>query len=445
MQCPVCRCELPDHSKVCVRCGARFSGSNVQRSSNIQNTSQDFCKEIVSNGRKMEGYSVQPVTHHTSRKNICLLAVAILLVSAVVYFLFFAKRAIDLDKYMTVEFDGYDTCGTVHASLEEEELLHELSGTLNNIEDVMMITGAISWQFNQEDHLSNGDKVILSYQINQEILEKYGIKIKAEDSEYKVSGLNPVQKLDPFQGMYVEFKGISPGISASLGREGEDTDEEDLDEDLGDTENTSDMMDALDYELSQTENIKIGDTITVTVTTDAEEFLQAYGYVFTSESKDYVCEGQPSYLSASEELPEEGLESMKNQTLDVIETYFADRTDRLKQIGDLNYEGYYLLNSKEFQDYSTNNLVYVIYSVTVASPEERFKKQKVFIPVGYEDIVINTDGTAEIDLDVHYIEYTTDVDFMLSVPGFQSLEEMYTELVATKKSDYNYEAVGNLE
>lgn len=58
---------------------------------------------------------------------------------------------------------------------------------------------------------------------------------------------------------------------------------------------------------------KIGDTITVTVSNDPERFVEDYGCVFTSTTKDFKCTAVDQYVSKTADIKEDTLNAMKSR------------------------------------------------------------------------------------------------------------------------------------
>ena len=103
--------------------------------------------------------------------------------------------------------------------------------------------------------------------------QQYKIEYVCESKEYTVEGLKETKKIDPFEGVTVEFSGTSPNVSAKVVNNSKD-----------------EVYENIYYDLSKSYDIKIGDTITVTVSNDPEYFVEAYGCVFTSTCLLYTSD-----------------------------------------------------------------------------------------------------------------------------------------------------------
>lgn len=64
----------------------------------------------------------------------------------------------------------------------------------------------------KKENFSNGDVVTIKLSYNEKKLQEAGINISDATFEYTVSGLTEATDLDPFEGLKVEYTGISPNV-----------------------------------------------------------------------------------------------------------------------------------------------------------------------------------------------------------------------------------------
>lgn len=262
--------------------------------------------------------------------------------------------------------------------------------------------------------------------------KQYKIEYVCESKEYTVEGLKETKKIDPFEGITVEFSGTSPNVSAKVVNNSKD-----------------EVYENIYYDLSKSYDIKIGDTITVTVSNDPEYFVEAYGCVFTSTTKDFKCTAVDQYVSKTADIKEDTLNAMKKQTEDVINAYFAGENKYIG-VSDLKFEGTYFLYAKDENgwNWDGNNQIYIIYSGKVKSVEDKkaFDETTVYFPVRFKDIMQYADGTQNVDLNNTSISGETNLEYYYrNVDGYTNKGDMYKELVESQKADYTEEITDGLK
>lgn len=176
--------------------------------------------------------------------------------------------------------------------------------------------------------LSNGDTITVtanctsaSYNPNDSTIEYNGKKYivgKSSGSEFTVSGLGSVQELDPFENVTVNFSGISPRISVS----GMNTDNA-----IGLIRNS------FDYTISQTENLKLGDVITVNAEYKPgidDEALLEKGFTLLKRKRTYIVENVDAYATKIKDIDltnikselHKQLSSFKGYEIKLVNAYF---------------------------------------------------------------------------------------------------------------------------
>lgn len=290
----------------------------------------------------------------------------------------------------------------------------------------------IDYDLDKTSGLSNGDTVTVNFEYDNDAAAQYKIEYVCESKEYTVEGLKETKKIDPFEGVTVEFSGTSPNVSAKVVNNSKD-----------------EVYENIYYDLSKSYDIKIGDTITVTVSNDPENFVEAYGCVFTSTTKDFKCTAVDQYVSKTADIKEDTLNAMKKQTEDVINAYFAGENKYIG-VSDLKFEGTYFLYAKDENgwNWDGNNQIYIIYSGKVKSVEDKkaFDETTVYFPVRFKDIMQYADGTQNVDLNNTSISGETNLEYHYrNVDGYTNKGDMYKELVESQKADYTEEITDGLK
>ena len=143
---------------------------------------------------------------------------------------FFQRRVkVDLDKYVSVEFSGYEGYGEAEVKFDEEAFLKDYkkkikikkkkSGLTDEILDDYTaeeflydyyISGA--WELDGENgKYKNDDKVHLTWNLDKDNIEEL-FKVKIQDSakEFTVKDLEKVESFDAFENLKIEFTGTAP-------------------------------------------------------------------------------------------------------------------------------------------------------------------------------------------------------------------------------------------
>ena len=400
MICPNCNKEIKDGSKFCIFCGANVQAAQpkteensnrqaqftqpVQNQQNTEpqqnNTVPQANNAVPQPNFQAQNYTQQnmnyaPAMQPKKPKNKKMLIgiiggacalVAIIVVAAVL--VVNHKTKINLNDYINIKYDGYDTYGRASIDFDSDKYFEDLQKASSSFKRVYMSEGAnnllsyyydminsLDYSLDKNSELSNGDTVTVSFEFDNEAAAKFKIEYVGEPTEYTVEGLKEVKKIDPFDGIRVDFTGTSPNLSAEVVKT-----------------KTDDVYSNIYFDLSKSYGIKVGDTVTVTVSNNPEYFVEDYGYAFTATSKDYTCSDVDKYIDKAADISDDTMSTMKKQTEDVINSYFASDSKYIG-VSDLKFEGTYFLTEKVDNSWSFNgtNQVYVIYSGKVKSNEEK--------------------------------------------------------------------------
>lgn len=139
-------------------------------------------------------------------KNKKLITCIILLAALVVIFLFFKNLAIsqkdttviDVFEYTDLTIDGLSSKAIATLNLDTSTITNEKIKKLININN---------FSLNIESGIKNGDKLILTFKENSNLLKKYNLEIKSKTKEHLVNGLPElVYKSDDIPEAFIESK-----------------------------------------------------------------------------------------------------------------------------------------------------------------------------------------------------------------------------------------------
>ena len=405
MICPNCKENMPDGSKFCANCGTKL-------------TDTDAAFTIP----QPQNPLMQKKTIDTRVIFVGIAAIAVIFMAIILVVTH--KKKINLNDYVTVVFEGYDSFGTASVDFDYDKLYKTLKDA-----DSKAVCNDLSWELDKDSELSNGDTVTLSFSFDNDTAKKYGIKFVGKDKEFTVADLEKVKVIDPFKDIEVTFSGTAPNANAYV------------------TNNsTEDVVQNLYFDIEPNYNLSKGDKVTVSVNADEEHILSEYGCKLSSTSKEYTCDNVDFYLTDGEELTEELLTNMKNHSLDTINAYFANNSKHLSA-SNKKYLGYYFLTNKEEGSWFERNIVYIVYTVKVKSMDKEFKDTTVYMPVKFTDALQYADGTQYVNMEYTPIQGRTTLKYnwWLYADGYETKTLMENELITAEKGKFYTAIFGDLK
>ena len=484
MICVHCGRDIPNGTKFCPFCGQPVAADrpagqpafNIQPGASVQPPQQP---PVMGAQQPMGGQpaaataTVTPKAPIDPKKLAVPVAVAAVVVVGGVL-IATHKPTVNLNKYITLSAEGYNSIGTLDVEFDTDKLerdygkkiaknfqkamknheedtygLSNLAGSLyDGGETSLFVTYCADGSADKTRNLSNGDVVTYTWdgvneQTKKEAEELFGVKIKCSDVTYKVSGLTAVNTFDAFDGVEVEFNGISPDGSATVN-----------------TLPTAEAAKGLYYTLDEQYNLANGDTVTVTVHSNRDDFsdcIEKYGAIPAATEKTYTVEGLNEYVTDSDGLTDSVLVSLQNQAQDVLNAYIAKSWDsECVTLKGMSYLGYYILTPKNKDNYGVSQDVIILpYQVTSHNHFEDDKGQVYDADVSYywyiafRNVSKDADGNIAGGLDDYYTANASfDVKTGLddgwwekywSYDGYQTLDELYSNAVTRNVEDYNHQ------
>lgn len=98
------------------------------------------------------------------------------------------KVPVELDNFITITYDGYDTEGTAKAHFDKKAFVAHYGEQVEDING--LIADCIDGNLSEDEGLSNGDKVVYQWDVDAETAESnYKVLLSYNDIEDTVSGL----------------------------------------------------------------------------------------------------------------------------------------------------------------------------------------------------------------------------------------------------------------
>lgn len=202
-----------------------------------------------------------------------------------------SAATINLEKLVDVEFTGYNGYGKAEINgarfteavmdalyknkiLESDSFMGQLVAAEKHPEIIDATDVNSICSLDVTEGLSNGDKVVLTFNYDNDRYKDVGIRFKGSSVTLEVSGLEEVDAFDPFEGIVVEFDGYSGYGSAHI---------------------ANNPSNGLNYYLDSAEGLKNGDSVKVAASIPGymtlDEYAEKYGAIPESYGKDFPVEG----------------------------------------------------------------------------------------------------------------------------------------------------------
>ena len=362
------------------------------------------------------------------------------------------KVEIELNDYVQVDFNGYDTIGAVRYSIDFDSMIAENPNAFGLSENYSQqdglsvraaLSNAIGGSFDENNLLTNGDSIEFAWSVNEEkLIEKYPVTLIYSDMEYTVSGLEELKDFDPFEYIEVSFSGVAPDGQLLIN-----------------TDNDIPIKDIY-FNAESFYGLSNGDTVTITADAgNLEQYALTKGYRLVKSSQEYTVEGLSYYADEIGQIPTELMETMSKQAGDALIAYYSNQ-DIVKSIKDTELLGHWLISAKDGFMPDTYNTIYCVYKVTLNISGYKVKnKDKGIINttqiyynfVKFNNIKIVADGSGTVDLNDNAITtqtvntgYYHPDSFMFlvgdSIKAYENLDDMFSKCVAAKIDEYNYES-----
>lgn len=377
----------------------------------------------------------------------------IFLVFALGYAVFPRRTKVNLDKYISVDFTGYDGYGKADVHFDSEAFLKDYKKKIKLKKKGDLLTSAVMEGYTPEAFLNdyylsgnwkldgvdgkykNGDKVHLSWKIDKDKIEEtFRVKIKDAGKEFEVKGLDKVEKFDAFENLSIEYSGTAPNGMADLEGKG-----------------IMDGSKGLYFSADKMDGLSNGDEITVKIVPEnaLEAFIQKTGKAPKEMEKQFKVEGLPAYIDSASAINEENLNNIKSEMEDNIKSSVAKEGDSVQLIS-TEYQGYYFLKAKS-KNYGIQNVFYPVYKVTVriTLPSKGFVQDySYYVSASLQNIMDEGNGkvtidTTDMDTVYHTFEIDTDPGNWLSnrfyLNGFESLDSLRKEVVTKQLSNFKVE------
>lgn len=229
-----------------------------------------------------------------------------------------------LARYVLVTFDGFDGRAGATAVLDDMGLYSALAGSGAGEEEKLKyedFVKSVTYRLDKTQGLKNGDELTVEVDYDESIAHKLKIKADKMPRTVQVSGLETGTELDVFAGLKIITGGISPYVYVTYSNESDNK-----------------YLASLEYEISRTSGLAIGDEITIRCNIDRNA-AKGQGYYFENSEMTYTIEQADKYIDNPAELDMEVLDGIVKENIEVIAEEVADTTKHMSYevTGNMNY------------------------------------------------------------------------------------------------------------
>ncbi len=441
--CVKCGTKLEDGTVFCTNCGAKVESAAAPTPAAPQAATTNTTNGMGATTATSNIGMGAPATGKGGAPKLAFVIAGLVLalIIALGIFVSIRKHTMDLNDYLQVEFEGYESVGIAKGELFTSEFFEDFykkaskSATSSGSYDDL--SNKIKFKFEKAEGLSNGDKVKVTWKVDEKYFKKqYGIRFKADDNEIKVKGLEETEVFDPFKGVEVVFTGVDGEGKAEINVTSDDKIYKDL-----------------EYRADPFYDLKEGDTVTVEVRTKdsydeastIEACAEKYDKVPSVVSKEFKVEGLGKYITKCSDITDANIKDIKKVAEDKITQEFAKgySSDKVKLAG-TEYVGNYVLTEKN----DGTNKVFLVFKNTVTiSDEGQTDGCDVYNAVEFDNVVINEKGELSCDLSRSRMEYNSYryessirsryYTYSYSIQGFENLESLNENVVTGNLANYN--------
>lgn len=234
------------------------------------------------------------------------------------------KQEFRLSRYVLVTTDGFDGNGKASASLDDVGIYTALAdgSDVDEARDkYSAFVNSIKYSVDKDDKLSNGDTITVTVTYDKQTADKLGIDVGGTTRSIKVEGLDEGTRLDAFADVKIITGGISPYVYITYANESD-----------------NDYLASLEYEISRTSGLAIGDEVVIKCNAD-EKAAAEKGYYFDTLEMKYTIEEADRYVSDPADVDKSVIKELSAEDIGVIEDAVNDTTSHMSYevTGDINY------------------------------------------------------------------------------------------------------------
>lgn len=333
-------------------------------------------------------------------------------------------NTLDLKDYVQVTFSGMDTKGSAQVAVDWSALEDAMAdaGRGDRLDAIDLET-SVEVNADPTEELTNGDTVTVQLSYDETMADKMKLKLVNTTLTFSVSGLEEGKAADAFADLAISYEGIAPHGTAVVTNNSQDS-----------------FVKTISYSVEPSSDLSNGDTVTVTALYNEYNAEDQRRYL-PETTKTYTVEGLDEYVQSYDQLDEDTIAAVTQQSRDVMDTkLLADTTNYCSSAyGKYMHEVY---NNTEQTVLQEVTLLNSYFAATKAEDNTRYGNQLIqvfqvnatdaaspdgvtfYFAVKYVNFLKEADGTIRVDL--------TDNESY----GNTSTDGIYNEMVAPLTATY---------
>ncbi len=212
---------------------------------------------------------------------VVIVAIIIGAIAGAVYFICFSAKEIDLTKYISVTYDGFNGHGEVDTIEINQK---ELNKFLDDSSLSRKFKNKIELEVENTEYLKNGDNLKVKASISSSWLEEHKLKIKDKSITIKVSGLEEASTIDLSKYVELEYNGFNKHATATVKLS------DDLKDEFESSSVYSSFVNNLKCEIEDVDTLKNGDKVEVSFNI-SDSWLEEHGIKLKKDTATVEVEG----------------------------------------------------------------------------------------------------------------------------------------------------------
>lgn len=330
------------------------------------------------------------------------------------------KTTVNLNDYVSIKTEGYDSIGTAEIVFDYEKFDDDFDGKIKRdgkeVDTDRFLEKCIEeMTLSQTSGLSNGDVVTLEWEVDEDrALEKYNCELEYSDIEFEITDLTPVQDFNPFDYITVSFSGMEPNGQMTY-----------------DIEDRAEFS-YISVSSDKSYNLKIGDEVTVTVDVwDEYALIKECGVRVSETTKTYTITRLDEYVTSMDQVSKESMDKL----IDLGEAAVYDSAEYEDSIQEVTYVGYYFLTNSN-PERKSDNYIYLLYKVNGNGPKTG-ESYEYYMHIRYKEFKLKTDDTCSVPSSYFYVGDMLSID-NCTFWGFKTVDAFVESVMKQVGSTYTY-------
>lgn len=217
-------------------------------------------------------------------------------------------------RYVIVNLEGVNGRAEATLGLDEVGLRAALETACGKNYDEALcerFIKSITYECDRTEGIGNGDVLVITTHYDEDIATKLKLNIGSNTKKYTASGLIKGVALDAFKDIRLVTSGISPYITVRC-----------------ENNSSDEYLKNLQYDIDKTDNVRIGDTVTIRCRADVKDAAQK-GFYFEELTRQYVVQGMDRYIEEPGDIDRKVIDDIVKEASDAVTAMVNDTTTHM--------------------------------------------------------------------------------------------------------------------